>query len=110
MRCVMKCPVSVRKVNSGMVAAASLALKKACSVRKECQLFIGGQTRYISFANADAPNTVTSPATAMARLLMAPSISPSSMALAVPMAWDAVPSASPLATGSSIWKIPLGIS
>lgn len=53
-------------------------------------------------ANTEAPNTVKSPATAMDRLLMAPSISPISMAFAVPMAWEAVPSARPLATGSRI--------
>lgn len=40
MRCVVKCPHSARKNNSAMVSAASLALKKACSVRKECELFI----------------------------------------------------------------------
>lgn len=40
MRCVVKCPHSVRKVNGGMVAAASLAMKKVCSVRKNCELFI----------------------------------------------------------------------
>lgn len=40
MRCVVKCPYSARKVNGGMVAAASLAMKKVCSVRKDCELFI----------------------------------------------------------------------
>lgn len=40
MRCVVKCPNSARKVNGGMVAAASLAMKKACSARKDCELFI----------------------------------------------------------------------
>lgn len=40
MRCVVKCPHSARKVNGGMVAAASLAMKKVCSVRKDCELFI----------------------------------------------------------------------
>lgn len=40
MRCVAICPHSARKVNGTMVAVASLALKKACSVRKECELFI----------------------------------------------------------------------
>lgn len=40
MRCVELCPHSARKVNGGMVAVASLALKKACSVRKDCELFI----------------------------------------------------------------------
>lgn len=39
MRCVSECPHSARKVNSAMVAAASLALKKACSVRKNSELF-----------------------------------------------------------------------
>ena len=57
---------------------------------------------YINCANTDAPITVRRPATAIARLLMAPSISPSSIALAVPMAWAEVPSASPLAIGSSM--------
>ena len=40
MRCVAKCPASSRKANSAMIAAASLALKNACSVRKDCELFI----------------------------------------------------------------------
>ena len=41
---------------------------------------------YIIPANIDAATTVTRPATAMARLLIAPSTSPISIALAVPMA------------------------
>lgn len=40
MRCVVKCPHGARKVNGGMVAAASLAMKKVCSVRKESELFV----------------------------------------------------------------------
>lgn len=40
MRCVVKCPHGARKVNGGMVAAASLVMKKVCSVRKDCELFI----------------------------------------------------------------------
>lgn len=60
---------------------------------------------YIIPANTDAPITVSNPATAMARLLMAPSTGPSSMALAVPIAWADVPSPRPLAIGSSIFAI-----
>lgn len=40
MRCVVKCPNSARKVNAGMISAASLAMNKVCSVRKECECFI----------------------------------------------------------------------
>lgn len=40
MRCVVKCPQSARKVNGAMVSVAALALKKACSVRKENELYI----------------------------------------------------------------------
>jgi len=40
MRCVVKCPHSARKVNGVMVSAAAMAMKKVCSVRKECELFI----------------------------------------------------------------------
>ncbi len=40
MRCVVKCPHSARKVNGAMVSAAALAMKKVCSIRKECELFI----------------------------------------------------------------------
>ncbi len=40
MRCVVKCPRAARKVNAVMVSAASLAIKKACSVRKECELYL----------------------------------------------------------------------
>ena len=60
---------------------------------------------YIIPANTDAPITVSNPATAMARLLIAPSTGPSSMALAVPIAWADVPSPRPLAIGSSIFAI-----
>lgn len=55
-------------------------------------------------ANTDAPITVISPDTTMDKLLIAPSISPSSIALEVPIAWEAVPMAIPLAIGSSILK------
>jgi NAD-dependent dihydropyrimidine dehydrogenase PreA subunit len=40
MRCVTECPTGARQVNAAMVAAASLALKKVCSVRKECELYL----------------------------------------------------------------------
>lgn len=40
MRCVKRCPHNARKVNGLMVSAAVLALKKACSVRKENELFL----------------------------------------------------------------------
>lgn len=40
MRCIAKCPKSARKVNGIMVSVAALALKKACSERKENELFI----------------------------------------------------------------------
>lgn len=39
MRCVVGCPQSARKVNGAMVSAAALAIKKACSERKEAELF-----------------------------------------------------------------------
>ena len=51
-----------------------------------------------------AANTVRMPDRAMDRLLMAPSSWPISMALVVPMAWEAEPMAMPLATGSVIRK------
>lgn len=40
MRCVVQCSQAARKVNGVMVSVAAFALKKACSVRKENQLFI----------------------------------------------------------------------
>ncbi len=40
MRCVVKCPQSARKVNGAMVSAAALAIKKACSTRKENELYV----------------------------------------------------------------------
>lgn len=40
MRCVTVCPQKTRKLNGAMVAAASLAMKKACSGRKENELFL----------------------------------------------------------------------
>ena len=54
----------------------------------------------MSCANTEAPTTVSIPDTAIERLLMAPSISPISMALDVPMAWEDEPIAIPLAMGS----------
>jgi len=40
MRCVKKCPQGARTVNGAMVSVAALAIKKACSVRKENELFL----------------------------------------------------------------------
>lgn len=40
MRCVKICPHGARKINGVMAAAVSVALKKSCSERKECELFI----------------------------------------------------------------------
>lgn len=40
MRCVARCPESARKVNGVMVSAAALAIKKACSEKKENELFL----------------------------------------------------------------------
>ncbi len=40
MRCVKLCPHEARKLNGAMVSVVALALKKACSVRKENELFV----------------------------------------------------------------------
>lgn len=40
MRCVSICPHSARKINEAMVSVAALAIKKACSVKKECELYL----------------------------------------------------------------------
>lgn len=40
MRCVSVCPHSARRVNSVMLSAVSLMLKKVCSDRKSCELFL----------------------------------------------------------------------
>lgn len=40
MRCISVCPHSVRRLNPVMLSAAGIALKKVCSERKECELFI----------------------------------------------------------------------
>ncbi|MGN0417427.1 4Fe-4S binding protein [Anaerostipes faecalis] len=40
MRCVVKCPHKARKVNGAMVAVASMAIKKECSIRKECECYL----------------------------------------------------------------------
>ena len=40
MRCISVCPHSARKVNPVMLSAASLMLKKVCSDRKDCELFL----------------------------------------------------------------------
>lgn len=40
MRCVAVCPQGARKLNPVMLSAASLMLKKVCSERKKCELFL----------------------------------------------------------------------
>ena len=40
MRCISVCPHSARKVNRAMLAAVGAMLKKACSERKDCELYI----------------------------------------------------------------------
>lgn len=40
MRCVTICPHRARKVNGLLLAIANMMLKKACSVRKECELYL----------------------------------------------------------------------
>lgn len=40
MRCVTVCPHAARSANKAVISAAALALKKACSERKECELFV----------------------------------------------------------------------
>ena len=40
MRCISVCPHSARKLNPLMLSCVVLALKKVCSERKECELFI----------------------------------------------------------------------
>lgn len=40
MRCISVCPHSARRLNPVMLSAAGIALKKVCSERKECELFI----------------------------------------------------------------------
>lgn len=40
MRCIAVCPHSARKVSPVMLSAVGLALKKVCSDRKECELFL----------------------------------------------------------------------
>lgn len=40
MRCVSLCPHAARKINRVMLSAAGLALKKVCSDRKTCELFL----------------------------------------------------------------------
>lgn len=40
MRCITACPQGTRKLNPVMLSAASLMLKKVCSERKECELFL----------------------------------------------------------------------
>lgn len=40
MRCITACPQGARKLNPVMLSAASLMLKKVCSERKKCELFL----------------------------------------------------------------------
>ncbi len=40
MRCIKQCRANARKVNGAMVSIAAMAIKKACSTRKENELFL----------------------------------------------------------------------
>lgn len=40
MRCVTACPHHARKVNGLLLAIINMMLKKACTVRKECELYL----------------------------------------------------------------------
>lgn len=40
MRCVTQCPHQARKINGVLLAIVNMMLKKACSIRKECELYI----------------------------------------------------------------------
>ena len=40
LRCMKQCPKNARKINGMMVSVAALAIKKACSVKKENELFL----------------------------------------------------------------------
>lgn len=40
MRCIRQCSYGARKVNGALVSIASMAIKKACSIRKENELFL----------------------------------------------------------------------
>lgn len=40
MRCIKQCPHHARKINGAMVSIAAMAIKKACSVRKENELIL----------------------------------------------------------------------
>lgn len=40
MRCVAVCPHKARKVNGLLLALVNMMLKKACSVRKDCELYL----------------------------------------------------------------------
>lgn len=40
MRCVEICPQGARRVSGAMVKLAALAIRKPCSIRKECELYI----------------------------------------------------------------------
>lgn len=40
MRCVSVCPHQARKINGLLLAIVNMMLKKTCSIRKECELYI----------------------------------------------------------------------
>lgn len=40
MRCVSICPHGARKLNSVMLAAVNAMLKKVCTQRKDCEIYI----------------------------------------------------------------------
>lgn len=40
MRCVSVCPHHAKKVNGVLITVVNMMLKKACSVRKECELYL----------------------------------------------------------------------
>ena len=40
MRCVVICPNQARKLDQEKMAVIETAIKKTCSIRKECELFL----------------------------------------------------------------------
>ena len=97
-----KCSVEVNPTSAKILRRKMLARRKSAGFAIRGTFHSAAPCSHMKFANTDAPATVSNPATTIDRPLIAPSTSPSSMALAVPSACAAEPMPTPFAMGSVI--------
>lgn len=98
----LKCSGEVNSPSAKILRRKMLVRRKSAGFAIRGTFHSAAPCPHMKFANTDAPATVRSPATTIDRPLIAPSTSPSSMALAVPSACAAEPMLTPFAMGSVI--------